>query len=100
MNRGGRFRCFLLGSDQLGNRAQQLAPMPERRNPDFLQVGICQIREEGETDVVVSEARSVLPETELLEPVRCLLHRANTNFDAALYPRVLQRTCLRGTAPA
>jgi alpha-ketoglutarate-dependent taurine dioxygenase len=31
---------------------------------------------------------------------RCLLHRANPNFDAARYPRVLQRTCLRGAAPA
>ena len=31
---------------------------------------------------------------------RCLLHRADPNFDAALYPRVLHRTCLRGTAPA
>ncbi len=31
---------------------------------------------------------------------RCLLHRANANFDAARFPRVLHRTCLRGTAPA
>ena len=31
---------------------------------------------------------------------RCLLHRANPNFDAARYPRVLHRTCLRGAAPA
>jgi len=31
---------------------------------------------------------------------RCLLHRANPNFDAARFPRVLQRTCLRGNAPA
>ncbi len=31
---------------------------------------------------------------------RCLLHRANPNFDAAKFPRVLQRTCLRGNAPA
>jgi alpha-ketoglutarate-dependent taurine dioxygenase len=30
---------------------------------------------------------------------RCLLHRADPNFDAAFYPRVLHRTCLRGTAP-
>jgi taurine dioxygenase len=30
---------------------------------------------------------------------RCLLHRADPNFDAARYPRVLHRTCLRGTAP-
>ena len=31
---------------------------------------------------------------------RCLLHRANTNFDAARFARVLQRTCLRGAEPA
>jgi taurine dioxygenase len=31
---------------------------------------------------------------------RCLLHRANPNFDAARFPRVLQRTCVRGMAPA
>ena len=31
---------------------------------------------------------------------RCLLHRANANFDANRYPRVLHRTCLRGKAPA
>jgi len=30
---------------------------------------------------------------------RCLLHRADQNFDAALHPRVLHRTCLRGTPP-
>ncbi len=28
---------------------------------------------------------------------RCLLHRADPNFDAARYPRKLHRTCLRGT---
>ena len=31
---------------------------------------------------------------------RCLLHRAEQNFDAARYRRVLHRTCLKGTAPA
>jgi alpha-ketoglutarate-dependent taurine dioxygenase len=31
---------------------------------------------------------------------RCLLHRADANFDATQYPRVLHRTCLRGSAPA
>ncbi len=29
---------------------------------------------------------------------RCLLHRADANFDAARFPRVLHRTCLRGSA--
>lgn len=28
---------------------------------------------------------------------RCLLHRADPNFDAAHHPRVMHRTCLRGT---
>jgi alpha-ketoglutarate-dependent taurine dioxygenase len=28
---------------------------------------------------------------------RCLLHRADPNFDVANHPRVLHRTCLRGT---
>jgi alpha-ketoglutarate-dependent taurine dioxygenase len=31
---------------------------------------------------------------------RCLLHRADANFDASRHKRVLHRTCLRGTAPA
>lgn len=31
---------------------------------------------------------------------RCLLHRADPNFDAAKHPRVLHRTCLRGTPTA
>lgn len=31
---------------------------------------------------------------------RCLLHRADTNFDAARHPRLLHRTCLRGTPTA
>lgn len=30
---------------------------------------------------------------------RCLLHRADANFDAARHARVMHRTCLRGTAP-
>ncbi|PPR64445.1 MAG: Alpha-ketoglutarate-dependent 2,4-dichlorophenoxyacetate dioxygenase [Alphaproteobacteria bacterium MarineAlpha4_Bin2] len=28
---------------------------------------------------------------------RCLLHRAEANFDAKTYPRILHRTCLKGT---
>lgn len=31
---------------------------------------------------------------------RCLLHKANSNFDAARFPRVLHRTCIRGAVPA
>ncbi len=31
---------------------------------------------------------------------RCRLHRANNNFDAARFPRALQRTCVRGLALA
>jgi alpha-ketoglutarate-dependent taurine dioxygenase len=31
---------------------------------------------------------------------RCLLHRADPNFDAATHPRLLHRTCLRGAPTA
>ncbi|HEX3860607.1 MAG TPA: TauD/TfdA family dioxygenase [Stellaceae bacterium] len=40
-----------------------------------------------------------LPGDMLMWDNRSLLHRADSNFDAALYPRILHRTCLRGTAP-
>jgi len=35
----------------------------------------------------------------LMSDNRCLIHRADQNFDAARYPRMLHRTCLRGPAP-
>jgi taurine dioxygenase len=41
-----------------------------------------------------------LPGDVLMWDNRCLLHRADANFEAARYNRVLHRTCLRGTAPA
>jgi alpha-ketoglutarate-dependent taurine dioxygenase len=40
------------------------------------------------------------PGDELMWDNRCLLHRADTNFDPTRYKRILHRTCLRGTAPA
>jgi hypothetical protein len=33
------------------------------------------MRQDGEIDVILGKALSVLPETELLKPVRNLLHR-------------------------
>ena len=62
-------------------------------------------RPPGETDAYAVQERFVYRHKWTLGDLlmwdnRCLLHRANTNFDAARFPRVLQRTCLRGTAPA
>jgi len=48
-----------------------------QRHPDFFQVLICKVGQDGKADVVLGKARRVLPETELLKPVRDLLHRGN-----------------------
>ena len=63
--------------------------------------------EEGRAKILELEAHATKPEftfrhTWQLGDVvmwdnRCLLHRADPNFDAATFPRVLHRTCLRGT---
>ena len=49
--------------------------MPEW-NTDFLEVLICEMAENGDVDLVLGKALSVLPETELFEPVRNPLHRS------------------------
>jgi hypothetical protein len=36
---------------------------------------VCQIRQDGKIDIILSKALSVLRETERFEPVRNLLHR-------------------------
>ena len=51
--------------------------MPER-DTDLFQISIRQIGEHREINVVLGKALSVLPDTELLEPVRNLLHRGRT----------------------
>jgi len=66
--------------------------------------------EDGRTRIEALEAHATQPQFVyrhhwrdgdlLMWDNRCLLHRADTNFDAAQYPRILQRTCLRGTPTA
>ncbi len=51
--------------------------MSERCDPEFFQVLVSQIRKDAKVDVILSEALSVLPETDLLKPVRDLLHRGS-----------------------
>ncbi|MPY73542.1 MAG: TauD/TfdA family dioxygenase [Alphaproteobacteria bacterium] len=63
--------------------------------------------EDGRAKILELEAHATKPEFTfrhswrmgdlLMWDNRCLLHRADPNFDAATYPRVLHRTCLRGT---
>jgi taurine dioxygenase len=63
--------------------------------------------EEGRAKILDLEGHATKPEFTfrhswrmgdlLMWDNRCLLHRADPNFDAATYPRVLHRTCLRGT---
>ena len=64
--------------------------------------------EEGRARILELEAHSTQPQflyrhtwkkgDVLMWDNRCLLHHADANFDAATHPRVLHRTCLRGTA--
>ena len=62
--------CFVLDPVQIDYRAQQFAAMAERRNADLFEVLICQISKNGNIDVVLDKPLSVLPETEVLKPVR------------------------------
>jgi hypothetical protein len=59
--------------------------MTERRNANLFEVLIGQIRQDDKTNVVPGKARRVLSETELLKPVRNLLHRD---------PRLAFRSCV------
>lgn len=64
--------------------------------------------DEGRTCIEALEAHATQPQflyrhrwragDVLMWDNRCLLHHADANFDAATHPRVLHRTCLRGTA--
>src|SRR5215831_13793666 len=49
--------------------------MTERRDADFFEVLIGQIRQDDKGNVVLGKALRVLPETEFLKPVCNLLHR-------------------------
>ena len=44
--------------------------MAERRNANLFEVLICEISKDGKINVVLGKALSVLPETEVLKPVR------------------------------
>jgi hypothetical protein len=49
--------------------------MPERRDADLFEILIGQFTQNIEINIILGKALSVLPETELFEPVRNLLHR-------------------------
>ena len=70
----GRFRSCRGGAGKLTNSREYFPPMPER-NADVLEVLIAQMAEYGNINLILGKALSVLPETELFEPVRNLLHR-------------------------
>ncbi len=72
----GSLRRIFLAAGEFGYRSHQLTPMTQR-HPDFFQVLICKVGQDGKADVVLGKARRVLPETELLKPVRNLLHRGS-----------------------
>jgi hypothetical protein len=72
--------------------------MTKRGNPKFFQVLVRQIRQDARIDVILSKALSVLPETELFEPVGNLLHRGH-QADFSL-PALLDRRHTEFILPA
>src|SRR5262245_20335597 len=64
---------------------ENLPPVPEW-NTDFPMVLICEMAENGNVNLVLGKALSVLPEAELFEPVRNPLHRTSANFPLASTP--------------
>jgi hypothetical protein len=89
--RGGRIRSvqsIFFCAIKFGYCAQKLTPMTERGYPEFFQILVCQIGQDGEINVILGKARGVLPETELFEPLSDLLHRAAPQDDRASPARI------------
>ena len=61
-------RRWWFGGQRRGRR-EQLAPMPQRSDADFLQVRVGERRRDSEVDVVVGERLGVLPKIEPLQPI-------------------------------
>src|SRR5262249_30432509 len=81
-NRG----CDLLDAFKIGNRTQELSAMPERRDTNLFEIQVGQLTQNLEIDIILGKALSVMPKTEVFEPVRNWLHgRAFYGFDAIRY---------------
>src|SRR5262249_2770549 len=82
-----------------------LPPVPEW-NTDFPEVLICEMAENGNVNLVLGKALSVLPEAELFEPVRNPLHRNSADFPLASTPAggsvhiLLAKDCTRSRVGA
>src|SRR5215831_6447343 len=84
---------------------ENLSPVPEW-NTDFPEVLICEMAENGNVNLVLGKALSVLPEAELFEPVRNPLHRNSADFPLASTPAgesvhiLLAKDCTRSRVGA
>jgi hypothetical protein len=72
---------------KLGDSRQHFPPMCER-DADLFRIRIRQMAEHRDINVVLGKSFSVLPEAELLKPIRNLLHRRPPTD---LTPSVLDR---------
>jgi hypothetical protein len=86
------FRRTFIDPVEFCDRSQQLTLISERCDPEFFQVLVCQIRKGAKVDVILSEALSVLPETDRLKPVRDLLHRGSSDHSV----KPMQTSVVRG----
>ena len=68
--------------------------MTKGRYPEFFQVLVCQIGQNGKTNVVLGKALCVLRETKLPKPVRNLLHTApRVGFVGSAIGRIVILSC-------
>ena len=73
---GGGSRCHLGRIYVLADSGKYL-PSGSERDPHVLQILIGQVGEYGNVNLILSKSLSVLPKTELFEPVCNLLHRGH-----------------------
>ena len=69
-SRGGWRGQVFLDATYFSYCEQELTAMTERRNPKLFQVLVCQMGQDSEGNIVLGKALRVLPEADVLKPVR------------------------------
>ena len=88
-SRGVECRGGFIDAFQFGYRAQQQTPVAERCHTDPFEILITKIRQDDKANIVLGKTRRVLPEADLFQPLRYLLHRGRApNFQRMVRSRI------------
>ena len=69
--------------------------MAERRHTDLFEVLIGQIRQDDKGNIILGKALNVLRETELLKPIRNLLHRGPSDLTLSVLDQQARKSTTR-----